>query len=508
METITQKLAIYIIILFGFMVQTQAQAPDIEWQKSLGGSYGEIAYSVQQTTDGGYIVAGYSESNDGDVNSNYGFSDYWIVKLNSAGSIEWQKSLGGSDVDYAYSIQQTTDGGYIVAGRSYSNDGDVSGNHGFSDYWIVKLDSTGNTQWQKSLGGSYADYAKSIQQTTDGGYIVAGAASSNDGDVSGNLGGYDYWVVKLDKSGSMEWQKSLGGSSNDYATSIQQTTDGGYIVAGYSESNDGDVIGNHGDKDYWVVKLDSTGNMEWQKSLGGSGWDAAHSIQQTTDNGYIVAGYSESNDGDVSGNHGNMDYWVVKLDNIGNMEWQKSLGGSDAEVANSIQQTTDGGYIIAGYSSSNDGDVSNNYGLTDCWIVKLNDTGNIEWQKSLGESSYDAAISIQQTTDEGYIIAGQSDSTETPGYTNFLIIKLYPAQISVDDIDFESIETYPNPTNGILNFTEPVKNITIYDISGKTVKTRSETSKIIDLSGLAKGVYIVKGVTQSRKTFERKIIKK
>ena len=182
-------------------------------------------------------------------------------------SIVWQKCLGGSSTDYALSIRQTTDGGSIVAGSSFSNDGDVSGNHGYDDYWVVKLNSVGEIVWQKSLGGSYHDYAYSIRQTTDGGFIIAGWSESNDGDVSGHHGStdyYDYWVVKLNSAGEIEWQKCLGGSDGDVAWSIHQTSDGGFIVAGHSNSNDGDVSGWHEGyddiggnplPDYWVVKL-------------------------------------------------------------------------------------------------------------------------------------------------------------------------------------------------------------------------------------------------------------
>ena len=237
-----------------------------------------------------------------------------MVKLNSIGTIEWQKSIGGSGFDRAKSIQQTSDGGYILAGTSDSNDGDVSLNNGYEDYLVVKINSIGTIEWQKSFGGSGRDYANSIQQTSDGGYIVAGSSVSNDGDVSGNNGlAMDYWVVKLTSLGAIDWQKALGGINNDYSYSIQQTSDGGYIVAGITYSIDGDVSGNNGGVDYWMVKLTITGTMEWQKALGGTGLDYSYSIKQTSDGGYIVTGESISNDGDVSGNHGENDYWVVKL---------------------------------------------------------------------------------------------------------------------------------------------------------------------------------------------------
>ncbi len=404
---------------------------DLLWQKCLGGSEIEHAFSIQQASDGSYIVAGYTNSNDGNVTGNHGDKDCWVVKLDASGDLLWQKCLGGSNSDAAWSIQTTSDGGYIVAGASNSTDGNVTGNHGDYDYWVVKLDTSGDLLWQKCLGGSDSDYARSIQQTSDGGYIVAGSSRSNDGDVSGNHGSADYLALKLDTSGDLLWQKCLGGSWYDYARSIQQTSDGGYIVAGTSNSNDGDVTGNHGDYDYWVVKLDASEEIVWQKCLGGSYYDSLRSIQQTSDGGYIVAGYSNSNNGDVSGNHGYLDYWVVKLDTGGNILWQKCLGGSSYDYAFDIQQTSDGGYIVAGYSNSNDEDVSDNHGGgADYWVVKLDASGNILWQKCLGGSWYDFGQSIQQTSDGGYIVAGYSRSTDGNvtgihgDYHDYWIVKL------------------------------------------------------------------------------------
>ena len=401
----------------------------IDWQKSLGGSATDHAHSIRKTTDGGYVVAGESFSGDGDVPANQGESDYWIAKLTSLGNKGWQRTLGGSSSDRAYDIIQNTDGGYVIAGVSSSDDGDVNSNHGESDYWIVNLTSQGNNGWRNVLGGNYDDIASSIQQTSDGGYIVAGKSESNDDKVPGNHGGSDYWIVKLDAIGKLDWQKCLGGSSDDIASSIQQTSDGGYIVAGGSSSDNDDVSGNHGSHDCWIVKLTSTGEITWQESFGGSSIDAANSIQQTTDGGYIFAGYTESSDGDVTVNQGVSDYWIMKLTSSGSLSWQKSYGGSSFDKANSIQQTTDGGYIVAGESRSDDGDVSGNHGSSDYWIIKLNSAGEIEWEKSLGGSDADIATSIQQTTDGGYVIAGGSQSdngdvTGNNGASDYWIVKI------------------------------------------------------------------------------------
>jgi hypothetical protein len=309
---------LYAVTIFGMASSASASA-DLVWQKCLGGSSYDWAYSVQQTSDGGYIVAGGTESNlTGDVGRNHGGEDFWVVKLDECGDVIWQKCLGGSSNDVVYgNIQQTFDGGYIVAGWTVSNlTGDVGRNHGGADCWVVKLDGSGEITWQKCLGGNSDDYALSVQQTSYGGYIIAGGTESNlTGDVGQNHGGEDYWVVKLDPSGDIAWQKCLGGSSWEYAVGIQQTFDSGYIVAGLTESNlTGDVGRNHGFIDYWVVKLDGSGEIIWQKCLGGSSIDDAESVQQTADGGYIVAGMTISNlTGDVGQNHGLFDYWIVKL---------------------------------------------------------------------------------------------------------------------------------------------------------------------------------------------------
>jgi hypothetical protein len=525
---------LYLLLAALFALNFANSQPSIQWQKSLGGTSNDYAYSIRQTTDGGYIVAGYSYSNDGDITGHYGTTttiDYWVVKLDSTGTIQWQKSLGGTNSDGATSVQQTTDGGYIVAGSSYSNDEDVTGHHGvaggYCDYWIVKLNSTGTIEWQKSLGGSGDDIATSIQQTTDSGYIVAGHSDSNDGDVTGHYGGtcfHDYWIVKLDKTGTIVWQKSLGGINDDIAESIRQTTDGGYIIAGYSYSNDGDDTGHHDtteeNPDYWVVKLNSTGTIIWQKSFGGFNEDWASSIQQTTDGGYIVSGSSNSNDGDVTGHHGTAadcyDYWVVKLNSTGTIEWQKSLGGIRDDWAFSIQQTTDDGYIVTGHSYSIDGDIMGHIGTIsycDYWVVKLNATGTLAWQKSLGGAVYDLSNSIQQTTDGGYIVSGYSWSNDgditghhgTTDFDDYWIVKLFPVS-GVNELskNNSNLNIYPNPANNLITIeTNAINNgqlsinngqITIINIKGQEVKSLNfkDCKLQIDVSDLPGGLYFVK----------------
>lgn len=267
-----------------------AQAPEIEWQKALGGTGSDYGKSVRETTDVGYIVVGASPSNNGDVSGNHGGGDVWAVKLDADGVIEWQKCLGGSSGENGNAVRQTSDGGYIIAGDAASSNGDVSGGNGSNDFWAIKLDADGDIEWQNSLGGSIFEWAYDVTQTTDGGYVLAGFTHSNNGDVSGSNGGVDGWVVKLNASGVLQWQKCIGGSSTDELRSVRQTTDGGFILAGRTNSNNGNVSGNNGGYDFWVVKLDDAGDFEWQNSLGGSGNDSGQYVIQSSDGGYMAIG--------------------------------------------------------------------------------------------------------------------------------------------------------------------------------------------------------------------------
>jgi len=394
--------------------------PAIEWSKTMGGWDRDEGYSVQQTAEGGYIVAGKTSSWDGDVTLNYGMSDYWIVKLNSTGNITWQTSIGGEGAEKAYSVWETRDGGYIVAG-----DSEQSSPH--NSYKVLKLDSDGHLLWWNSLHGTdwWLYIANSVQQTADGGYIVAGGGADGSSGSCRNSypycsGGGDFGVVKLNSTGAVVWHKAMGGSENDVAESIQQTSDYGYIVAGYSLSGDGDVTGHHSGNDYWIVKLDSAGTLVWEKSLGGYYHDYAFSIQETWDGGYIVAGSSESNDGNVTGHLGNpvvnSNYWVVKLDSVGNIMWDRSIMGGVSDWGTSIDHTADGGYVVAGISDMGLGNYLGNRGAEDIGVVKLDSAGNIVWKKFLGGTAGDYGYSIQQTADGGYIVAGSSFSTNGDVY--------------------------------------------------------------------------------------------
>jgi len=343
-------------------------------------------YSIKQTSDGGYIMAGKTYSNDGDVSGNHGNGDFWVVKLNSVGDIVWQRCFGGSGDDWATSIHPTVDGGYIVTGWTKSTDGDVKGYHAdtTADIWILKLDSLGNILWQRCVDGTKGDYIYSACVKPNGDIVIA-VGTTSDSDSAAEYHSdtiYSALVIKLSAEGEILWQRRFGGSRADAAVSIRSTTDGGYIFVGATNSQD--IERYHGDTtvDIWVVKLDANGELQWQKCLGGSNNELAYSIYPTAEGGYIVAGFTDSNDGDVSGNHDiyfpNGDIWVVKLTPKGELQWQKCFGGEDRESATSICPTGDGGFIVIGGASYDSGDVSGCHTnqnqpifTGDAWILKI-----------------------------------------------------------------------------------------------------------------------------------------
>lgn len=361
----------------------------IEWQNTITSDRFDGAYSIKQTLDGGYIIGATSDGGiSGDKTENsYGGFDYWLIKLDAVGNIQWQKTMGGAGTDVVQDVQATVDGGFVIAG--YSDSG-ASGNKtvaslGANDMWVIKFDANGVEQWQKAHGTNAHDIVNEIKTTSDGGYILGGHVYAYSSSIPNHTyyGAYDFLLTKIDANGNLQWQKTLGGSGEDYIESLQQTTDGGYILGGTSYSGISGVKteGNMGNlySDYWLVKIDATGTIQWQNTIGGNSMDWIESVIQTAEGGYLLSGYSYSGvSGDKTENgHGDVDIWIVKTNSTGTIEWQKTLGGSYVDLPVSLDEINEGNgdysYLVGALSMSDiSGDkTENSQGDSDFWLVKI-----------------------------------------------------------------------------------------------------------------------------------------
>lgn len=416
---------------------TNSTSKNIEFVKTFGGTKNESGQSITKTQDGGYAILGFAQSNDGNLENKANDSfDYWLLKFDSSNNLQWQQTYGGSDDDRGSNLIQTTDGGYAILGYSKSNDGDISVNNGFEDFWISKLDASGAITWEKSFGFAGVDNGISLIQTNDGGYLLSGvldvSASGGEGNSkSGNVkhAGGDYWIIKIDSNGEKQWSKFFGGSFTDTPYSAIQTQDNDYIIVGSSDSADFNISSNIGSYDFWIIKISESGNLIWEKSFGGSEIDEARGIVASSDGNYVIVGDTRSNDFDVSNNNGAADLWVIKISESGNLIWEKSFGGSNFDVGRSIKNTQDNGFIISGSSRSADGNVSINQGQNDAWVLKIDENGNLEWQKTIGGSEIDFAYDATELNDGTTIVVGESNSSnidipENKGFSDLLILKL------------------------------------------------------------------------------------
>lgn len=508
-----------LLLLILFLENTILIAqPNISWERSLGGNGGEIAFSVIQTTDAGYIVAGYSLSGGGEVNDNNGGRDIWVVKLDENGTIVWENNYGGSSDDQANAIEQTADGGYILIGSSNSDDFvGVNGYNDFDDIVVLKLDHLGQMQWGKFYGTNKNDNGYKIKQTADGGYIATGYVG---------LGAhYDAWAAKLDASGNIDsnWETTIyGGLDYGSATYPRFYSDGFYsvdvatdcyVVCGFTQREG--TSGNP-QNDAWILKFGLDGSIIWEAILGGGASEEAKSIITTNDGGYIITGYVRSDE--ITGGGRLRDYWVVKLNTDGEVEWQNTFGGSQHDEATSISQTADNGYIVLGFSRSNDGDVSGSIipnSEKDYWLIKLDIDGDLDWEKSLGGWGDDDGFSVKQTVDGGYILAGTTTSSnididpdDRDGSSDYWVVKLDGDTLGINakKNELHSI-VYPNPaTHKInININSEVVSVEIYNALGKQVFT-SKSINQVNVSKFSKGVYLLKIKTEKRITTKKIVI--
>jgi regulation of enolase protein 1 (concanavalin A-like superfamily) len=398
-KTSSPNFLLLCLIICSLSLPALADGPAVQWEKTFGGSGFDQGRSVQQTTDGGFIIAGETSS------FGAGGGDVYLIKTDPNGNFLWQKTFGGSSGEWGCSVQQTSDGGYIISGDTYSFGA------GYHDVYLIKTDPDGNLLWQNTFGGSGEEIGYSAQQTSDGGYIIAGETGSFGAVKS------DVYLIKTDPNGNLLWQKTFGGSEWNVGYSVKETSDGGFIITGYTSSF------GAGYPDVYLVKTDPNGNLLWQKTFGGSedGWGL--SVQQTSDGGFVIAGEIYSYITDDS------DVYLIKTDPNGNLIWQKTFGGSSFDQGLSVQQTTDGGFIITGQTSSFDA------GENDVYLIKTDPNGNLLWQKTFGGIYDDSGCSVQQTSDGGFVIAGHINYAWWFISGDVYLVKLCSESTSLGDLN-------------------------------------------------------------------------
>jgi hypothetical protein len=534
----TISFSLFFIFSFQLCQFASSQNPLVKvWDYRFGGDDYEELFSLKQTADGGFLIGGYSYSNiSGDKSEDSrGSNDYWIVKADSLGHKQWDKRFGGFFSDVFSCLSLTADGGYILGGRSNSDSsGDKSQNNWDNtlatfDYWVIKLDSSGNKQWDKRFGGDENEGLKYLEQTADHGYILGGFSNSGiSGDKTQNQwdttgipwDANDYWIVKIDSIGNKEWDKRYGGTYEDVLYSVHQIPDLGYILGGYSESDSsGDKTQNSwGNNDYWIVRIDEFGNKLWDKRFGGTDRDELYDIQLTPDGGFILGGETASDSSGDKTEHlwgiGANDFWLVRIDSAGTKEWEKRIGGigHESKFGNLLIEH-DNSYLISGSSYSNiGGDKSeNNLGQCQSWIIKVDSTGNKIWDKtvrSLGSDDFHCQL---VKTDIGcYTIANATTSgiggyKTQPAWNNsfdYWIVKFCDSTIinNTNELSSSNLFLFPNPAgeNLFLNSSVNIVSMKIFDFLGKELFTGSffQNSFELDIRFLSGGIYFLQVQTE------------
>ncbi|MDG1571357.1 hypothetical protein OZ410_03460 [Robiginitalea sp. M366] len=438
-----------LFLLLALAACDRGEAPDgpvtppfggtLEWARLYGGSGAESARAVIPTEDGGFAVLGYSESTDGDLQGKtQAVSDYWLLKFDAASNLEWSRTYGGSKEDLGQALIQTADGGYALTGYAMSDDGDASSNQGFHDNWVLRLDAEGNVLWEQSFGFSGHDHSYDILATADGGLLFTGfldltAARADGYTEKGGASAYhgvgEFWCTKLEADGTLAWRFYFGGSNNDRAHAVTAAPDGGFVLAGFSESGDYDITDPRGSYDFWVVKLDPQGRMVWERNLGGSGIDTAADLVTHPEGGYLVTGHSFSTDGDISNPLGEADLWLARLSEGGDLLWEQSFGGPAFDAAEAIAPGPEGSFFLAGNTRSTPGSLAN-AGENDLYLVRMDAGGNNLWQATFGGAGIDLGFDAAYLADGSLVVVGElaaegAAGLNPLGMTDLLILKYH-----------------------------------------------------------------------------------
>ncbi len=519
---------------------------DILWEKSMGGKHADYLSDAQPTADFGFILGGssYSGSTGRKNEDSRGNLDYWLWKMDEHGKEEWQKTFGGMGMDLLRCVRVTPDGGIILGGQSSS---DANGDKttlalGGEDIWVLKLDAKGGVEWQLSLGGSGQEMLHSLMPTADGGYILGASSSSNAPDEtvmahrnghsdkskiilkdSDSFGHLDYWIIKLDNKGDLQWQRSFGGQYADQLRAIVQTPDGGYVAGGNSNSPEAITLHTgagipksekcYGSGDYWIIRLDKSGNPLWQKVYGGEGDDQLEALILTEEGHIVMAGNSDSG---TTGNKNTAngkgtDFWVLETDEMGNILWQRTYDTGKIDILTSLLRNSDGTLLMGGYAKSETKGTKkkDREGVNDYILLKTKANGEQLWKKTTGSNGEDVLKKAIETRDGGYLLCGTSsgelsrDRESSVGRNDFWIVKLLDRDKPKKEK--EPVEAVPNPTaaytNIITGFEFEEATLSVFDLSGRQLQSFAIQQRMVplDLNGLPEGIYIVEVRSKSDK---------
>jgi hypothetical protein len=450
MPSIHRAIITFFSCLFlAFLVPSwvNSQPLDSLWSRTYGGILSDECYCVQPTSDRGYVWVGTTESYGA------GETDVWLVKTDLDGNYQWDRTYGGTNWDFCYTVIQASDGGYVLPGRtSAMAPSDNS-------CWIIKTDASGIVVWETYFQENYGDF-RSVLQLPDSSYLVVGSGAP------GGSGTFNGWLLKLNSHGDSLWSRYYGGLGPDYFTSARQAADGGFVIGGYTETTGAGV------SDYWIVKTDSVGNMQWSNTFGGSLIEQCHAILATNDGGYVLGGYTESFGAGI------YDWWLVKTDGNGDSLWSRTYGGSEKDECWSMESTSDGGYFLAGHTES--------FGFgyldePDIWAVLTDSAGNELWNRTFGGWNSDQCYCVHRDGDD-YALGGLTASSGE-GSFDFYLIKLgtesgvpprQPQQPTILGLH----QNYPNPFNSTtcidFSLLEPCHVLLrVFDIEGRIVATLS-----------------------------------
>jgi len=502
-------------------------AQDILWEKSYGGKHADYLFDAVATPDYGFILAGNSLSRKtgNKTEAPQGDLDYWVWKMDEHGELDWQKGFGGTGADLLQAVRLTNDAGFLLAGTSDSGAGAQKKNpcRGKEDFWIIKLDARGNEQWQRTIGGAGQEQLSAAVPTSDGGFLLAGSSSSAKspetkgardpfGKWDGGYGNLDLWIVKLDSEGNIQWQRTIGGKYADQARSAIQTSDGGFLVGAYSNSPES---GNKTEKcygigDYFAVKLSPDGSTEWQKAYGGEGDDQLQAVLQASDGNYVLAGSSNSGTGgnkSASARNGT-DFWILKVDPRGEILWQETHDFGKTDLLTSLVENEDRTLLLGGYAQSEalGTKKKDREGINDYIALKADAQGKEIWSRTAGSSGEDILRKAVETRDGGYLLAGTSkgaasrDRNTGKGGSDFWVVKLLDRDKKKEKKKY--IEAMPNPTSQFTNVIVGYDFLGgtgyVYDLAGRQLQVFAVTGRTVpvDLGAYPEGIYVIQIKTE------------